>query len=32
VKLKIGDEIRPAESALVALFKAFFAEIEAKVV
>jgi hypothetical protein len=30
VKLKIGDEIKLTESAFVALFKAFFAEIEAK--
>ena len=32
VKLKIGDEIKLNESAFVALFKAFFAEIEAKFV
>ena len=32
VKLKIGDEIKLTESAFVALFKAFFAEIEAKFV
>lgn len=30
MKLKIGDEIKLTESAFVALFKAFFAEIEAK--
>jgi hypothetical protein len=32
VKLKIGDEIKLTELGLVALFKAFFAEIEAKFV
>lgn len=32
VKLKIGDEIKLTESAFVALFKAFFAEIETKFV
>jgi hypothetical protein len=30
VKLKVGDEITLTEPAFVALFKAFFAEIEAK--
>jgi hypothetical protein len=30
VKLKIGDEIKLTESAVVALSKAFFAEIQAK--
>ena len=32
VKLKLGDEIKLTESAFVALFKAFFAEMEAKFV
>jgi hypothetical protein len=32
VKLKIGDKIKLAESAFIALFNAFFAEIEAKFV
>ncbi len=32
VKLKVGDEIKLTESAFVALFKAFFAELEAKFV
>ena len=32
VKLNIGDKIKLTESAFVALFKAFFAEIEAKFV
>jgi hypothetical protein len=32
VKLKIGDEIKLTESAFAALFKVFFAEIEAKFV
>ena len=32
MKLKIGDDIRLTESAFVALFKAFFEEIETKFV
>jgi hypothetical protein len=32
VKLKVGDRIKLTESAFVALFKAFFVEIEAKFV
>lgn len=32
VKLKVGEKIKLTESAFVALFKAFFAEIENKFV